>query len=141
MDIYITAYCSNYRYGDGRKIIVVVDNNEILYEWWDETKNEVIGRLELTIFKEALNFAKNYPEKFIRIHTESQYCEQGYNNWSKKWRRNKWKGSDRKQIQNRDLWEKLDKLRFSNTDILRIKKNDKSKWVKYLDEIKNEYKF
>ena len=44
-------------------------------------------------------------------------------------------------IYNKDLWEKLDKLRFSNTDILRIKKNDKSKWVKYLDDIKNEYKF
>ena len=56
------------------------------------------------------------------IYTDSKYVINGITNWIKKWKKNKWTGSNNKQIKNIDLWKRL--------DVLTTKKDIHWKWVK-----------
>lgn len=44
----------------------------------------------------------------IVIFTDSQYLCSGITKWLAGWRRHGWKTKDRKDVKNRDLWERLD---------------------------------
>lgn len=41
------------------------------------------------------------------IVSDSQYCVQGATKWVHSWQRNGWKTSDKKDVKNQDLWEKV----------------------------------
>lgn len=44
----------------------------------------------------------------VRITTDSKYVLQGVTTWMPQWKKRAWKTADRKDVKNRDLWEKLD---------------------------------
>ncbi|WP_028574376.1 ribonuclease HI [Desulfonatronovibrio hydrogenovorans] len=71
-----------------------------------ETTN---NRMELLAVISALEALK-YPCR-VRLYTDSQYIAKAINqNWLAKWQKNGWKTSARKDVKNRDLWERLAKL-------------------------------
>jgi ribonuclease HI len=43
----------------------------------------------------------------VKITTDSIYVLKGMTEWIKGWQRNNWKNSQRKDVLNRDLWERL----------------------------------
>lgn len=43
----------------------------------------------------------------LEIRTDSQYVINAVTNWSKTWVKNKWMSSNGKEVQNRDLFEKI----------------------------------
>ena len=43
----------------------------------------------------------------VRVTTDSNYIVKGMNEWIKGWQRNNWKNSQKKDVLNRDLWERL----------------------------------
>jgi ribonuclease HI len=43
----------------------------------------------------------------VKLVTDSNYVVQGMTSWIFQWMRNNWKNSQKKQVLNRDLWEKL----------------------------------
>jgi ribonuclease HI len=43
----------------------------------------------------------------VRIMTDSTYVVKGMNEWIAKWQRQNWKNSQKKDVLNRDLWERL----------------------------------
>ena len=43
----------------------------------------------------------------VRVTTDSIYVLKGMTEWIKGWQRNNWKNSQRKDVLNRDLWERL----------------------------------
>ncbi|PKL51797.1 MAG: ribonuclease HI [Nitrospira bacterium HGW-Nitrospira-1] len=43
----------------------------------------------------------------VKITTDSTYIVKGMTEWIKGWIKNNWKNSQRKDVLNRDLWEKL----------------------------------
>jgi ribonuclease HI len=43
----------------------------------------------------------------VRITTDSTYVVKGMSEWINEWRRKNWKTSQRKDVLNRDLWERL----------------------------------
>jgi ribonuclease HI len=43
----------------------------------------------------------------VRITTDSNYIVKGMTEWIEGWRRNNWKNSQKKDVLNRDLWERL----------------------------------
>ncbi len=43
----------------------------------------------------------------VRIITDSNYVVKGMNEWINEWRRKNWKTSQKKDVLNRDLWERL----------------------------------
>jgi ribonuclease HI len=68
------------------------------------------NRMELTAIIKALEALKR-PCK-ARVVTDSNYIVQGMTSWIFSWLKNNWKNSQKQQVVNKDLWEKL--LHFSN---------------------------
>jgi len=43
----------------------------------------------------------------VTVTTDSSYVVKGMNEWVKSWQRNGWKNASKKEVLNRDLWERL----------------------------------
>lgn len=72
------------------------------------------NRMELTAAIEALRLLKR--SCYVDLHTDSAYlCNAMNQNWLKNWKRNAWKTSNRRDVENRDLWEQLDALCITHT--------------------------
>lgn len=63
------------------------------------------NRMELTAVIKALEALKR-PCR-VKVVTDSNYIVQGMNLWILAWLQNNWKNSQKQQVANRDLWEKL----------------------------------
>lgn len=74
-----------------------------------ETTN---NRMELTAVITALEALKK-PCR-VKVMTDSNYVVQGITTWIHAWIRNNWKNSQKQQILNRDLWERLFQLSCSH---------------------------
>lgn len=66
------------------------------------------NRMELTAVIEALSVLTR-PCR-VRIHTDSQYVQQGITSWIKRWKRSGWRTADNKPVKNIELWQRLDEL-------------------------------
>jgi ribonuclease HI len=72
------------------------------------------NRMELTAVIKALEALKR-PCR-VKVVTDSNYVVQGMKSWIITWLQNNWKNSQKQQVANRDLWEKLWELsRFHET--------------------------
>lgn len=67
------------------------------------------NRMELKAAIEALERLKDSGGK-IKVFSDSHYLVNGASRWLSRWRRNDWRGAARKEIKNRDLWERLSGL-------------------------------
>jgi ribonuclease HI len=63
------------------------------------------NRMELTAVIKALEALKKPCS--VKLVTDSNYVVQGMTSWIFEWIKNNWKNSQKKQVLNRDLWEKL----------------------------------
>ena len=66
------------------------------------------NRMELMAAVEALRLLKRTCD--IKLYTDSTYLKQGMSIWINNWRKNGWRGADKKPIKNQDLWLALDEL-------------------------------
>lgn len=66
------------------------------------------NRMELQAAIEALRSLKE--SCHVILTTDSQYVRQGITQWIHNWKKNKWRGSNKKPIKNQDLWMALDEL-------------------------------
>ena len=81
----------------------------------DTTNN----RMELTAAIEALQMLKR--KCSVDLYTDSAYlCNAFEKSWLDKWRTNGWKTANKHEVENRDLWERLDAL--CNTHEVRFHK-------------------
>lgn len=87
------GYCSIITDGEKR---VVIKNGE------NHTTN---NRMELLSVIVPLEKIKNSYQ--IDLYTDSKYVVEGINSWLEKWVKNGWKTSSGKQVENKDLWERL----------------------------------
>ncbi len=97
----VGGYCAILRYRDREKRII---GTEAL------TTN---NRMELTAVIMALEALKK-PAK-VHIYTDSQYVVNGITKWLPGWLKKNWKNSQKKPVQNRDLWERLVKAMERHT--------------------------
>lgn len=65
------------------------------------------NRMELTAVIAALTALKQPCE--IEVTTDSNYVRLGITQWLLKWKSNNWRNSDKKEVKNKDLWERLDR--------------------------------
>ena len=70
----------------------------------DTTNN----RMELLSVIKSLEILNQLCE--IELYSDSQYVIKGITKWIYNWRKKNWRGSNKKPIKNKDLWQKLDKL-------------------------------
>ena len=82
------------------------------------------NRMELTACIKALDFLNKIllnkyfvnPEKLgknldIKIKLDSQYVKNGITEWIIGWEKNNWRGSNKKEVANKELWQELLKLK------------------------------
>ena len=88
------------------------ENGEIVKE------NEFYGtdvyttnnRMELLGAIKAMEKLKKKNGVSITIRTDSTYVRKGITEWLSNWKKNNWRKSDNKPVENKDLWELLDKI-------------------------------
>ncbi len=64
------------------------------------------NRMELKAVIEGLKTLKKLSE--ATVYTDSKYVMDGSTKWMFNWKKNGWKGSDKKPVKNIDLWQELD---------------------------------
>ena len=69
------------------------------------------NRMELSAVIEALraiNSVNPPANTLITVRSDSEYITKAFNdNWLKNWQRNNWRKSNKKPVENRDLWQEL----------------------------------
>jgi ribonuclease HI len=45
----------------------------------------------------------------VHLSTDSQYVQRGISEWLPRWKANGWRTADKREVANRDLWERLDR--------------------------------
>ena len=104
--IYTDGACKgNPGYG-GWGVLIIDDKQE--KRLFGGVKDTTNNKMELLATIKALEYFKN-PE-YIEINTDSRYVKDGITNWIISWKKNQWKTSQKKDVKNIDLWQKLDKL-------------------------------
>lgn len=95
--------------GPGGWGVVIVSPKEEVVELGGGEEHTTNNRMELTGAISALYFIlKNYPNSNkVIIHTDSSYVINGITKWVHSWRKNNWLTSQKEEVLNRDLWEKL----------------------------------
>lgn len=66
------------------------------------------NRMELTAVIRALEALNR--KCLVKLHTDSQYVQQGITSWIHDWKKRGWKTAARKPVKNVDLWRQLDEL-------------------------------
>ncbi len=70
------------------------------------------NRMELTAAIKTLERLQEFTlKRNFKLRTDSKYLIQGYTSWINNWKKNGWKTSAGKPVQNSDLWKKIDELR------------------------------
>jgi ribonuclease HI len=66
------------------------------------------NRMELMAAIKAL---ESLPAKSnIKLNTDSAYVRNGITEWIIRWKKNGWKNSNKKPVENKDLWQRLDEV-------------------------------
>lgn len=97
--------------GPGGWGVVMVRGKKVL-ELGGGEKRTTNNKMELTAAIEALRVVNKLQvtSNKLTIHTDSSYVINGITKWIRGWEKNKWIGTNKKEILNKDLWKKLGKL-------------------------------
>lgn len=121
--IYTDGGCSGNQnatnYG-GWGAVLTTSNSDSRKEIYGGVCNTSNNKMELTAPIEALKRLKrtNIP---VEVYSDSNYVVQGMNEWIEGWKARGWKKSNKKPVENQELWQELDELSSKFEDIKFIK--------------------
>ncbi len=119
-------------------LIIFNDKSEI--EIGGSEENTTNNRMELTAAIKTLEKLKNFQLKEnFKLRTDSKYVIEGYTKWIINWKRNGWKTSAGKSVQNLDLWQKIDNLRIKGLVMEFVKGHSGDKQNERVDLIATSY--
>tara|TARA_Y100001933_G_scaffold28474_1_gene23779 strand:+ start:127 stop:849 length:723 start_codon:yes stop_codon:yes gene_type:complete len=119
-------------------LIVFDDGSELEIGGFE--KNTTNNRMELTAAIKTLEKLKQFKlKKNFKLRTDSKYLIEGYSNWINKWKKNGWKTSTGKPVQNLDLWQKIDGLRIHEVSMEFVKGHSGDKYNERVDLIATNY--
>ena len=119
-------------------LIIFNDNSEI--EIGGSAENTTNNRMELTAAIKTLEKLKDFQLKEnFKLRTDSKYVIEGYTKWIINWKRNGWKTSAGKSVQNLDLWQKIDDLRIKGLEMEFVKGHSGDKQNERVDLIATSY--
>tara|TARA_Y100001970_G_scaffold99594_1_gene125206 strand:- start:1818 stop:2252 length:435 start_codon:yes stop_codon:yes gene_type:complete len=83
---------------------------------FDVTEKEIFGgqadatnnQMELTAAIEGLSALKE--RCCVELFTDSKYVMDGITQWIQNWKKNNWRTAAKKDVKNKELWQKLDQL-------------------------------
>ncbi len=119
-------------------LIIFNDNSEL--EIGGSEQNTTNNRMELTAAIKTLEKLKIYKVKEnFKLRTDSKYVIEGYTKWIVNWKKNGWKTSSGKPVQNLDLWQKIDQLRINGLILERVKGHSGDEQNDRVDKIATNY--
>ena len=119
-------------------LIIFDDKSEL--EIGGSEQNTTNNRMELTAAIKTLEKLKTYKLKEnFKLRTDSKYVIEGYTKWIINWKRNGWKTSAGKSVQNLDLWQKIDDLRITGLAMEFVKGHSGDKQNERVDLIATSY--
>ena len=119
-------------------LIIFDDNSELEIGGFEQ--NTTNNRMELTAAIKTLEKLKTYKLKEnFKLRTDSKYVIEGYTKWIINWKRNGWKTSSGKSVQNLDLWQKIDQLRINGLKMEYVKGHSGDKQNDRVDKIATNY--
>ncbi len=119
-------------------LIIFDDNSEL--EIGGSEQNTTNNRMELTAAIKTLEKLKSYQiKKNFKLKTDSKYVIEGYTKWISNWKKNGWKTSTGKSVQNMDLWQKIDLLRIDGLKMEHVKGHSGDKQNERVDFIATNY--
>ena len=119
-------------------LIIFEDKSEL--EIGGSEQNTTNNRMELTAAIKTLEKLKTYKLKEnFKLRTDSKYVIEGYTKWITNWKRNGWKTSSGKSVQNLDLWQKIDQLRINCLVMEYVKGHSGDKQNDRVDKIATNY--
>jgi len=119
-------------------LIIFDDNSEI--EIGGSEQNTTNNRMELTAAIKTLEKLRNFQLKEnFKLRTDSKYVIEGYTKWIINWKKNGWKTSAGKSVQNLDLWQKIDDLRIKGLQMEFVKGHSGDKQNERVDLIATSY--
>ncbi len=119
-------------------LIIFDDKSEL--EIGGSEQNTTNNRMELTAAIKTLEKLKDYKLKEnFKLRTDSKYVIEGYTKWITNWKRNGWKTSSGKSVQNLDLWQKIDQLRINGLVMEYVKGHSGDKQNDRVDKIATNY--
>ena len=119
-------------------LIIFDDKSEL--EIGGSEQNTTNNRMELTAAIKTLERLKTYKlKKNFKLRTDSKYVIEGYTKWIINWKKNGWKTSSGKSVQNLDLWQKLDRLRINGLVMEFVKGHSGDKQNDRVDKIATNY--
>ena len=119
-------------------LIIFEDNSEL--EIGGSEQNTTNNRMELTAAIKTLEKLKTYKLKEnFKLRTDSKYVIEGYTKWIINWKKNGWKTSSGKPVQNLDLWQKIDQLRINGLIMEYVKGHSGDKQNDRVDKIATNY--
>ena len=119
-------------------LIIFDDKSEL--EIGGSEQNTTNNRMELTAAIKTLEKLKTYKLKEnFKLRTDSKYVIDGYTKWIINWKRNGWKTSSGKSVQNLDLWQKIDQLRINGLIMEYVKGHSGDKQNDRVDKIATNY--
>ena len=119
-------------------LIIFDDKSEL--EIGGSEQNTTNNRMELTAAIKTLEKLKTFKLKEnFKLRTDSKYVIEGYTKWITNWKRNGWKTSSGKSVQNLDLWQKIDQLRINGLVMEYVKGHSGDKQNDRVDKIATNY--
>ena len=119
---------------------LILFNDDSKIEIGGSEQNTTNNRMELTAAIKTLEKLKNFQLKEnFKLRTDSKYVIEGYTKWITNWKRNGWKTSSGKSVQNLDLWQKIDNLRIKGLEMEFVKGHSGDKQNERVDLIATNY--
>ena len=119
-------------------LIIFEDKSEL--EIGGSEQNTTNNRMELTAAIKTLEKLKSYQLKEnFKLRTDSKYVIEGYTKWIINWKKNGWKTSTGKAVQNLDLWQRIDQLRINGLEMEYVKGHSGDKQNDRVDLIATSY--
>lgn len=140
MKIYTDGGCKP-NPGLGACAIVVVEDDDIVFEKAFYKRDTTNNRMELSAVILAAEYALKYPDNYLTIICDSQYVQKGITQWIHNWKKNNWKTTSKTDVLNKDLWISLDllieklRIKYSYVDFQWIKGHDDNVYNNRVDSL------
>lgn len=90
----------------------ILSYNGVDKEIYGAEKDTTNNRMEILAAIKTLEALKR--RCAITIYTDSKYLQNGINQWLANWKANGWRTAAKKEVKNKDLWQKLDELTLNH---------------------------
>lgn len=89
----------------GWGVIILSDARVMEYGGREEATTN--NRMEMMAVIMGLRQARAKSARQVTVYSDSQYVIKGITEWIVGWQKNNWKNSQKKDVLNRDLWERM----------------------------------